>query len=62
MDIEPRYVDVAIRRWQAFTKKDAVDSESGCTFDQLEAERACAAGESDEAPKTAATDPEASVA
>jgi hypothetical protein len=24
MDIEPRYVDVAIRRWQAFTRKDAV--------------------------------------
>ena len=38
MEIEPRYVDVAIRRWQAFTGKDAVDSESGRTFDQLEAE------------------------
>jgi hypothetical protein len=39
MDVEPRYVDVAIRRWQAFTGKDAVDAESGRTFDQL-AERA----------------------
>jgi DNA modification methylase len=43
MDIEPRYVDVAIRRWQAFTRKDAVDGESGRTFDQLAAERAGAA-------------------
>ena len=45
MEIEPRYVDVAIRRWQAFTGKDALDSESRRTFDQLEAERACAARE-----------------
>ena len=35
MDVEPRYVDVAVRRWQAFTKKDAVDAETGQTFDQL---------------------------
>jgi DNA modification methylase len=39
MEIEPRHVDVAIRRWQAFTRKDAVDAESGRTFDQLAAER-----------------------
>jgi methylase of polypeptide subunit release factors len=39
VDIEPRYVDVAVRRWQAFTGKDPVDAESGRTFDQL-AERA----------------------
>jgi DNA methylase len=43
MDVEPRYVDVAVRRWQAFTGKDAVDAESGRTFDQL-AERAGAVG------------------
>lgn len=43
MDIEPRYVDVAVRRWQAFTGKDAVDAKSGRTFDQL-AERAGAVG------------------
>ena len=42
MDVEPRYVDVAVRRWQAFTGKDAVNAESGRTFDQL-AERAGAA-------------------
>jgi hypothetical protein len=39
MEIEPRYVDVAIRRWQAFTRKDAVHAETGRTFDQLTAER-----------------------
>jgi DNA modification methylase len=43
MDVEPRDVDVAVRRWQAFTGKDAVDAESGRTFDQL-AERAGAVG------------------
>jgi DNA modification methylase len=42
IDVEPRYADVAVRRWQAFTGKDAVDAESGKTFDQL-AERAGAA-------------------
>ena len=36
MEIEPRYVDVAIRRWQAFTRKDAVHAETGRTFDQLD--------------------------
>jgi DNA modification methylase len=35
MEIEPRYVDVAIRRWQAFTRSDAVHAESGCTFVEL---------------------------
>ena len=39
MEIEPRYVDLAIRRWQAFTRKDAVHAETGRTFDQLTAER-----------------------
>src|SRR6478752_1018312 len=39
MEIEPRYVDVAIRRWQAFTRKDAVHAKTGRTFDQLTAER-----------------------
>ena len=38
MEIEPRYVDVAIRRWQAFTRKDAVHAETGRTFDQVTAE------------------------
>jgi DNA modification methylase len=40
MDIEPHYTDVAIRRWQAFTRKDAVEADTGRTFDQVAAERA----------------------
>lgn len=32
MDIEPGYVDVAIRRWQAFTRRDAVHIATGRTM------------------------------
>jgi DNA modification methylase len=35
MEIEPRFVDVAIKRWQAFSRKDAIHAESGLTFDEL---------------------------
>ncbi len=42
MEVEPRYVDVAVRRWQAFTGKDAVNAESGETFDQIVARAATA--------------------
>jgi len=49
MEVEPRYVDVAVRRWQAFTGKDAVEAESGQTFDQL-AERAGAAQDRTDRP------------
>jgi DNA modification methylase len=34
IELEPRYVDVAIRRWQAFTRRDAVHVESRSTFDE----------------------------
>jgi len=27
--------DVAVRRWQAFTGRDAIHSEAGCTFEQM---------------------------
>ena len=37
LEIEPRYVDVAIRRWQAFTRKDAVHVPSGQTFEDRSA-------------------------
>jgi DNA modification methylase len=39
IELDPRYVDVAIRRWQAFTGKDARHARSGLTFDQLAAIR-----------------------
>lgn len=35
IEIDPRYADVAIRRWQRSTKKDAILDESGQTFDEL---------------------------
>jgi len=41
MEIDPHYADVAIRRWQNFTKRDAVLVSTGQTFDEL----ANAAGE-----------------
>jgi DNA modification methylase len=45
LEIDPHYVDVAIRRWQAFTRRDAVESETGRTFDELAAERPCVSDE-----------------
>jgi DNA modification methylase len=33
LEVEPRLVDVAIRRWQAHTRRDAVHAESGLSFD-----------------------------
>jgi hypothetical protein len=33
LEIDPGYVDTAIRRWQAFTGKDAIHFESGEAFD-----------------------------
>jgi hypothetical protein len=38
LEIEPRYVDAAIRRWQTFTGKDAVHAETGRTFRDHETE------------------------
>ena len=36
VEIDPKYVDVAIRRWQAFTGKDAIHLENGLTFDEID--------------------------
>ncbi len=35
MEIDRHYADVAIRRWQTFTKRDAVLESTGQTFDEL---------------------------
>lgn len=35
VDIEPRYIDTTIRRWQDYTGKDAVHVASGLRFDEL---------------------------
>ncbi|MGE3155420.1 MAG: site-specific DNA-methyltransferase [Xanthobacteraceae bacterium] len=39
VEIDPRYVDTAIRRWQRLTGKDAVLESTGQTFDELASAR-----------------------
>ena len=39
VDCDPAYVDVAIRRWQVFTKADAILEGDERTFDEIAAER-----------------------
>jgi DNA modification methylase len=39
MELEPRYVDVAVRRWEAHTKSEAVLDGDGRTFAEIKAER-----------------------
>jgi DNA modification methylase len=40
LDLDPAYVDAAVRRWQAFTRRDAVLEGTGKTFDELADARA----------------------
>jgi hypothetical protein len=40
MDLDPLYVDVAIRRWKAATKADVTLAGDGRTFEEIAAERA----------------------
>jgi site-specific DNA-methyltransferase (adenine-specific) len=39
MELDPKYVDVIVTRWQAFTGKPAIHEASGKTFDELKAEK-----------------------
>ena len=39
MEIDPLYVDAAIRRWQDFTKRDVILKATGQTFDEVAAAR-----------------------
>lgn len=39
IELNPSYVDVAIKRWQDFTGKKAIHSETGKTFDEMSNER-----------------------
>jgi DNA modification methylase len=41
IEIDPRYVDVAVRRWQRFTGRDVILEDTGQTFDDLLRTRAC---------------------
>jgi DNA modification methylase len=47
LEIDPLYVDVAVRRWQAYTKRDAVLEGTGKTFDELAGIRSRIAGRHD---------------
>ncbi|MGD9738428.1 MAG: site-specific DNA-methyltransferase [Parvibaculaceae bacterium] len=42
IELEPKFVDLAIRRWQAFTGKDAVNEATGVSFDSAAAAREAA--------------------
>jgi DNA modification methylase len=44
IEIDPLYVDVAIRRWQQFTGRDAILDASGLTFHEMEDERSTDGG------------------
>jgi DNA modification methylase len=39
IELNPAYVDVAVKRWQSFTGKQAIHEASGKTFDELKAEK-----------------------
>jgi DNA modification methylase len=39
LEIDPRYVDVAVRRWQAFSGRDALHVASGLTFEEIGLQR-----------------------
>jgi DNA modification methylase len=39
VELEPRYVDLAIRRWEAITGQDAVQVKTGATFREIGGEQ-----------------------
>jgi tRNA/tmRNA/rRNA uracil-C5-methylase (TrmA/RlmC/RlmD family) len=39
IELDPQYVDVAVRRWQAATGKHALHAETGKVFEDIEEER-----------------------
>jgi DNA modification methylase len=39
MDVDPAYVDVAVRRWQRFTRQASILAGEDRTFDEIEASR-----------------------
>ncbi len=39
IELEPRYVDVAIQRWQQWTGQEASHVKTGMTYSQLNAHR-----------------------
>lgn len=45
IEIDPVYIDIIVRRWQAFTGKQAICAQSGMTFAEYEASLVAAAAE-----------------
>ena len=45
MELDPKYVDVIVRRWQEFTGKQATHEATGATFAEVEADGALAVAE-----------------
>jgi DNA modification methylase len=39
IELDPLYVDTAVRRWQKITGENAIHAASGKTFNQIEAEQ-----------------------
>jgi DNA modification methylase len=37
IELDPKYVDTAVRRWQRLTGKKAIHADTGSTFDECEA-------------------------
>ena len=52
LEIDPAYVDLAIRRWQSFTGRDAVHMKSGLTFEEMGARRVDTASTTVDRPTT----------
>jgi hypothetical protein len=47
IELNPAYVDVAIKRWQDFTGQKAVHAETGLTFEQMDEQRYAKTGAPD---------------
>ena len=45
MELDPKYCDVIVRRWQEFTGKQATHEATGATFAEVEADSALAVAE-----------------
>jgi hypothetical protein len=60
MELDPLYVDVAIRRWKAATKADVVLAADGRTFEEITAARLAEGGAASPPPRPPAlrTEPE----
>lgn len=39
MELDPKYVDVAVRRWEQWSGVEAVHAETGLTFAEMAAQR-----------------------